>query len=386
MKNYIFGTGYFANKVADILGKQNIKVEALLKLKDFYMPIYIEPNPSIPTLELDDNSQIDNETSNIFITQKAIIMGDTIAYLRKKGFKYVYVVNEELLTLGENATFDDFNRLCSKVDLSVPFLNYLEVNIVDHCNLNCKGCAHFSNICDKKFINPQEFEKDLQLISKNFNLYYFRLLGGEPLLHPELDSLIKLARTYLPTTNIVLVTNGLLINHLSDNLLNTLKENDITVCISVYKPTKKIIDNIISKLNDFGIKYIFNDNYVPDLSPIEYFQTRLTSERSEEGRKASTMCVGRFCRFLRDGKIAKCYYPLLSYVLNEKCNLDFNVSNEDYVNLLDVTDGWQAIEKLNEYIPFCDYCSEEEMNFTWEGYHKNDYDSLQYARKRVKNL
>ena len=98
------------------------------------------------------------------------------------------------------------------------------------------------------------------------------------------------------------------------------------------------------------------------------------------------MCVGRFCRFLRDGKIAKCYYPLLSYILNEKCNLDFNVSNEDYVNLLDVTDGWQAIEKLNEYIPFCDYCSEEEMNFTWEGYHKNDYDSLQYARKRVKNL
>ena len=38
-----------------------------------------------------------------------------------------------------------------------------------------------------------------------------------------------------------------------------------------------------------------------------------------------------------------------------------------------------AIEQLNKPIPFCNYCSEDEFEFNWEGYHKNDLDVYQYT-------
>ena len=34
-------------------------------------------------------------------------------------------------------------------------LKYIEINIVDHCNLKCNGCTHFANISEEKFIFVQ---------------------------------------------------------------------------------------------------------------------------------------------------------------------------------------------------------------------------------------
>ena len=67
------------------------------------------------------------------------------------------------------------------IDLTLPFLNYLETNVVDHCNLNCKECAHFSNIYDNNYVNLVDYQHDIKLISQKFNVCYFRILGGEPL-------------------------------------------------------------------------------------------------------------------------------------------------------------------------------------------------------------
>ena len=79
-----------------------------------------------------------------------MFMGSAIDYLRKNDFKNVYAVNEEMF-FSEQETKDDLLKYFDRINLEKPFLNYLEINIVDQCNLNCKGCAHFSNICDNKF-------------------------------------------------------------------------------------------------------------------------------------------------------------------------------------------------------------------------------------------
>ena len=42
-----------------------------------------------------------------------------------------------------------------------PVLYHFEVHITDHCNLNCKGCAHFSNLCKPTFADLDEFEADM---------------------------------------------------------------------------------------------------------------------------------------------------------------------------------------------------------------------------------
>ena len=63
------------------------------------------------------------------------------------------------------------------------------VDIVDHCNLNCKGCGHFSPLAPKSFLDIETFENDLRRLNGllNGNIYCFELMGGEALLHPQLE-------------------------------------------------------------------------------------------------------------------------------------------------------------------------------------------------------
>ncbi|MGM9879416.1 MAG: hypothetical protein ACI31R_05295 [Bacilli bacterium] len=119
----------------------------------------------IPIIFL-NKKRLNPETDNIFITKKPIIMGDTIEYLRNIGFKKINIVDERVLYSGSES-YEQLNSYTDSIDLSLPFLNYLETNVVDRCNLNCKGCAHFSNIYNNNYVDLVDYERDIKLISKN---------------------------------------------------------------------------------------------------------------------------------------------------------------------------------------------------------------------------
>ena len=61
-----------------------------------------------------------------------------------------------------------------------------EIQIVDHCNLKCEGCNHFSNIASPWFMSLEEFTETIKLLSEKLGYLTKRLmiLGGEPFLHP----------------------------------------------------------------------------------------------------------------------------------------------------------------------------------------------------------
>ena len=45
-------------------------------------------------------------------------------------------------------------------------LEKIDIHLVDHCNLKCKSCTHFSSIADEFFLDIDEFEKDMRRLSK----------------------------------------------------------------------------------------------------------------------------------------------------------------------------------------------------------------------------
>ena len=75
--------------------------------------------------------------------------------------------------------------------------------------------------------------------------------------------------------------------------------------------------------------------------------------------------------------------PLLIEVLNKKYGKTFEVTDEDYLLLDNIKDGWDAIDKLNGDIPFCQYCRDELYEFEWESGHTND-DLNSYVLKKTK--
>ena len=382
MKNYIFGTGKFALEVARMLDNYGINVDGFINTKDKNKILPSKVYKDIPVYYVDHFDINERLNSNIFLAKKPMFMGSGIEYFRNNQFKNLFAINEEIF-FDEIDTLEKLKKYIDPIDLSKPFLNYLEINLVDNCNLNCKGCAHFSNICDKKYVEVKQFKQDLKKVTSIFNLYNFRLLGGEPLLHPNLKEIIEIARNYLPSSRIVIVTNGLLLDKLSPEVLKLMSEKNIIVTISLYKPTFKKLNEILVILNKYNIKYLINDDIFRDIEPIESFHTRLSETKNKNDFSANRSCSGRFCRFIRDGKLSKCYLPLLVEVLNKKYGKKFELTDKDYIMLDDIENGWDAIDKLNGDIPFCQYCRNELYEFEWESGHTNDdFNSFVLQKKK----
>ena len=114
--------------------------------------------------------------------------------------------------------------------LSLPFFLY---EIVHHCNLNCKWCDHCSPIADEEYVTVEQFTKDLELVNDKFSdVFFVAIMGGEPLMHPNLDLIIKSARNILPKSSIKIYTNGLLLSSFKKDFWHLLRQNKITIVLT----------------------------------------------------------------------------------------------------------------------------------------------------------
>jgi organic radical activating enzyme len=94
----------------------------------------------------------------------------------------------------------------------------LEVPVTQHCNLRCVACDHGSPLLGKSFLDLDQFAQDLTVLKWAMQTDEFRLVGGEPLQHPQLLSVIEVIRRSAIAKQIVLVTNGTLL-HKADQAL-----------------------------------------------------------------------------------------------------------------------------------------------------------------------
>lgn len=110
---------------------------------------------------------------------------------------------------------------------------YLETHIVDHCNLKCRGCSHFSGLSKPSFRNFLAFDRDMERLAAIEEVQTLRIMGGEPLLHPDYLSFFRSARAHFPHAKIVLVTNGILLHTIVADIPD-LNRLGITLCVSNY--------------------------------------------------------------------------------------------------------------------------------------------------------
>lgn len=87
----------------------------------------------------------------------------------------------------------------------------LEVNVAYHCNLRCRSCSHASPNIPRWYLQPEALSRDLRLLAPVYHAQIVKILGGEPLLHPDLPAIIDLIRDSAIGDKIRLVTNGTLL-------------------------------------------------------------------------------------------------------------------------------------------------------------------------------
>lgn len=235
----------------------------------------------------------------------------------------------------------------------------IEVNLADGCNLNCKGCTHFSSIFSNEDIyNIEEYEIDLKALRKVGEIVRLRLLGGEPLLLHNIEDYIRVSKNVCPESDIEIITNGTLVMRMQDTFFNTLRECDASLLISPYKPAMKYKDEILAKakLHNCNIRY--------DDGCIEVFSRQLTLENSHDKWKAESKCSSRSCTFLRKGKLYKCPFDGL---INEF--FEFYGIEKKLDNGFEIRGGKNAYSHIKNLamqpIELCSYCSEEPEMIPW---------------------
>ena len=94
----------------------------------------------------------------------------------------------------------------------------IEINVVEHCNLSCRSCSHLSPLMKRRLVSPQQVADELALLGRAYHARWVRLVGGEPLLHPHLLDVIEAARQTRVADRVSLVTNGVLLTRMDDEL------------------------------------------------------------------------------------------------------------------------------------------------------------------------
>ena len=113
---------------------------------------------------------------------------------------------------------------------------HFEVHLVEHCNLNCKGCAHFAPLAKEEYLDIVKYRHDILRLAEltNNDMAYIKLLGGEPLLHPKIEEIFDLTRSVFKNTPIILITNGINLPDMREKFWDSCRKNRIIVEITKY--------------------------------------------------------------------------------------------------------------------------------------------------------
>lgn len=240
-------------------------------------------------------------------------------------------------------------------------LQHLQFHVVDNCNLNCKRCQHFSNLATpKSYAKYESLSNDFLRLSELFDdIGRIVILGGEPLLNPELSLYCSMVRKTFEHSQIEVITNGLLVRQMSESLIDAIKDNDIIINISYYPVLEKTIEEIAFFLAEKKIRFFIS-------SHIDNFSKKLMLEKQADNIDERFLsCRDACCTTLRNGRIYPCYLPATVHLFNEKFNQNIDIEDSS----IDIYDkqmtGEMIVERLKSPFEICKYCGTEKL-YKWE--------------------
>lgn len=236
------------------------------------------------------------------------------------------------------------------------FIEYLELHVVDHCNLNCSGCCHFSPIAPEKFLDLDKYNKDLEKLSLIIDKRLKRLIlmGGEPLLHPNIVEIIKISKRNFPYTDIQLLTNGILLNKMKPDFWDTCEKLNIQINISMY-PINVDYISLVEKVKKEKIRYyLYGEG-----EPIKYFDEYLFDKNGNQNKNINfyNKCVmAKDCAYLSEGKIFPCQLACNIKFYNKIADFSLPEEKENYIDIFKVKNANEIYKFLAKPIPFCRFC------------------------------
>lgn len=267
----------------------------------------------------------------------------------KKGFLKIYLVLNEFLAYMKSEL--KVNKL-----KPLSLLNF-EVHITDHCNLNCRGCIHFSPLSEESFLSIEEFKKDFRQMHElcGENVSQIVLLGGEPLLHPQITDFLYIARQYFKKCDLILLTNGILLDKMDEHFWQACNQNCISLKCTKY-PIKVNYELFEKIARNYGVEITYQN----DLEEGEkmMFKFPFDLQGTQPIKWNYEHCTrSNFCITLKHGKLFTCPLAAHAHIAKDFFDLDMELSNDDSIDIYKV----HSFEEITKFLvtpkPFCRYCN-----------------------------
>ena len=259
---------------------------------------------------------------------------------------------------------------------------FVDLMITTHCNLNCSGCDHFAPIAEPYYVDVDTFEDQLICLKRVLpQAKIITFWGGEALLHPNIKELAVIVRKVFPNADIMIGSNGILIEKLSDETLQSLHENNIGFQISRYIKDGDIVYTGLDKLDDYDIHYSFSEYR-------NFFQMMTVNPLGTEDPNQWYTCSR--CNMpmftYKDYKLYKCAFGACSSAMESAKGIVIpEIEGEDYLLLsnkdLTPDDIFSFVFKPSNK---CKYCKEvyvnsgfvHQLNYSKEGQYLFDMKDL----------
>jgi hypothetical protein len=231
-----------------------------------------------------------------------------------------------------------------------------EIHLAEHCNLNCASCNHFSPLAGEEYLDVDSYRNDCARIAEltNGHIEMIRLMGGEPLLHPQLIEIMKISRQFFDNgTLIEIVTNGILLPKQPAEFWAQCKENAVRIFISKY-PIKLNLDLIETVSKQYCVPIIYSNNI--DKSN-NWRSEPLDLSGSQNIKTNFFVCYkGNNCIQLKNGKLFTCQQAAYINHFNNHFNTRLEITKKDYISIYGDVSITEILRFLAKPIPFCRYC------------------------------
>ena len=221
--------------------------------------------------------------------------------------------------------------------------------ITTRCTLSCDKCiAHVPDRASRGDIPLQELARDIRcLLSCVDHIYDVFLTGGETLLHPDLDEIIRICVDSGKVSHVSVPTNGTVLPEAKT--LAALRNPKVTVKISRYPAVlQPDADTLKSLLRENGIRFTH-------ASGAFWFDTGDGRLQAGSEKRRFSVCLQQLCFFCFHGKLHVCSEGafLVEAGLAPDCK-------EDYIDLRSVSPAafqgeWRALLKKRT-LSTCSHC------------------------------
>ncbi|MCL2711281.1 MAG: radical SAM protein [Planctomycetaceae bacterium] len=182
---------------------------------------------------------------------------------------------------------------------------YLETYLSYGCNLRCSFCGNMSPLsCGLE--SKDTLLWSMESWGKRFRPGYFALGGGEPLLHPEFMEIVAGACRSFPDSIIAVLTNGILLNNLSDADLRKLAElQRVDFRISEKQHTDPtVVQQSAERLRSHAISHTVKTTHFKKLYEVDHIGSPVPSNSNPA--VAWSNCYANDCRNIIGDTLTYC--------------------------------------------------------------------------------